>query len=398
MATESISSLGITWAHGTTGASFMILPFTDFSLQPTGALLQKRIAPLCGELMCGGLRARGISYFSISGTGPGSFLKALDYARNDGYIASRELVAPLSEIVKIVQESDPSIAITCESISALAINILRTRQLSESQYQHDDAEKVYAIAPRIEESIAIRKSIVDLMHSIVSIETPCEIDSSGESLVRIMENTFGNDILRKAYWSKARALAHYHYAAAHQPTFDTTRQIINCVSDTIDEISIAAFWNLLEVKHLQPKEFESQVVPVIEKTYTYSMKVFELIGSFFQRAVLPDQVPVHLSTEKAKQIKDFDRIPLIFASTHDLQSHVNQDLFTDKQKFSDMDHREIPILGPLKLGREINVLMTDPSHAPEAKKFLLDNRIQGVALYSFETQGSVLLFNPIPLT
>ena len=172
--------------------------------------------------------------------------------------------------------------------------------------------------------------------------------------------------------------------------FQTETQMVNsgwieaCLGGFICMKSVSAFWDLLVIKHLWPTSFEASI-PEIERCYQKTRNFFELMNSIFHGAISAEKVPVCLSEEELRQIHSFNRIPLIFASTQNLQSHVDPDYRID---FNRMNHQEISLLGPLTLGKEINIVMTDPAHASDVKKFLLQHRIQGVSVFSI-TRKSV---------
>ncbi len=68
IALEAESSLAekIYWLHGTNSSSLSLLSQTDYSLEPTGVLLDKGLAPMCGEIFRGGMVQHGINQNRIS--------------------------------------------------------------------------------------------------------------------------------------------------------------------------------------------------------------------------------------------------------------------------------------------------------------------------------------------
>lgn len=56
----------ITWLHGTNSSIQALLPYTDYTLIPTGKLLDKGISPMCGEISNGGMQTNGVNQHRIS--------------------------------------------------------------------------------------------------------------------------------------------------------------------------------------------------------------------------------------------------------------------------------------------------------------------------------------------
>lgn len=56
----------INWLHGTNSSILTLLPHTDYTLIPTGRLLERGIAPMCGEISCGGMKTNGVNQSRIS--------------------------------------------------------------------------------------------------------------------------------------------------------------------------------------------------------------------------------------------------------------------------------------------------------------------------------------------
>lgn len=56
----------IHWVHGTNSAILPMLPYNDYTMLSTGELLNKGIAPMCGELTKGGMNTDGINQEWIS--------------------------------------------------------------------------------------------------------------------------------------------------------------------------------------------------------------------------------------------------------------------------------------------------------------------------------------------
>jgi hypothetical protein len=51
----------INWLHGTNSSILPFMPHTDFTLIPTGRLLEKGIAPMSGEISEGGMGCNGVN-------------------------------------------------------------------------------------------------------------------------------------------------------------------------------------------------------------------------------------------------------------------------------------------------------------------------------------------------
>ena len=88
--------------HGTTSASFAVLPYTGHALHSTGALLADGIAPMGGELYCGGLRLVGVSHHYISampGTQAG-FSRVWNYATVCGEIDEKKYVERQKQLLQ----------------------------------------------------------------------------------------------------------------------------------------------------------------------------------------------------------------------------------------------------------------------------------------------------------
>lgn len=76
----------INWLHGTNSSILSIIPYTDYTLIPTGKLLQRGIAPMCGEISCGGLsKANAVNQKYLSVETIEGITRCADYANNVSY-------------------------------------------------------------------------------------------------------------------------------------------------------------------------------------------------------------------------------------------------------------------------------------------------------------------------
>jgi len=84
LSSESLcSELGkkIKWIHGTNSSILPLLPATNYTMLPSGHLLDRQIAPMSGEIVCGGMRRQGINQRLICGNHPvWGFDESWDYA------------------------------------------------------------------------------------------------------------------------------------------------------------------------------------------------------------------------------------------------------------------------------------------------------------------------------
>ena len=381
----------MTWAHGTTAASFMILPRTGFFLDSTGNLLCRRIAPICGELIGGGLRWRGISYSCVSGTGPTNFERSIQYAQRKYGADFRGHTLRLSSVIEGIQSLDPEKRLKAETITELAITILRVRQTDEHQYQQESAEKIRSITPAIEASLRKQRLAIGLIHSLTDIEF---CGAKVEHLIKIMKERFSEDVLNRAGWSEEKATKRFLSleSGKMQQMISLPDFRVVCASGKITPDVVSLFWVLLLAKYFEPKFFAEELLPQIQSIYRDSVHGMGVLESIFRGAVSPDSPPVRLSQEEISQIEPFSQIPVIFASTLNLQAHVNKSIFPDVQfnQIEQISPDEVPLDGPLRLGRELNIVMTDPVHVPDVRAFILKHRIQGIALFSFHTRQNPL--------
>jgi hypothetical protein len=79
---ELVASLArkIKWTHGSNSAALETLPATDYTLVPTGKLLERKIVPMTGEIKQGGMRSFGISQRALSGCVPKQINTSWRYA------------------------------------------------------------------------------------------------------------------------------------------------------------------------------------------------------------------------------------------------------------------------------------------------------------------------------
>ena len=226
------------------------------------------------------------------------------------------------------------------------------------------------------------------MHSLTEIETA---NTMSRHLIQIMTQAFDADMLQSADWSEESARQNFRDLLHKRAdlTLDARRILNIFARDKINSDTVSAFWCLLLVKRFDPILFAGKICPNLNQIHEDAIRETDLLASIFHGAVSADSVPVRLSQEEISQIEPLNQIPVIFASTLDLQAHVNQ-LISPRRQFKLMDHEEIPLNGPLQLGRELNIVMTDPAHVPNVRAFILKHRIQGIALFSFRAVSEQL--------
>lgn len=71
----------INWVHGTNSATLSLIPYSDYTLIPTGKLLNRGIAPMCGEISQGGMQTNGVNQRHISVCLIEDIRKAWKYAK-----------------------------------------------------------------------------------------------------------------------------------------------------------------------------------------------------------------------------------------------------------------------------------------------------------------------------
>lgn len=138
----------IFWIHGTSSAVLPFIEQTEMTFLPMGKLLDRGIAPMCGELFLGGMSWSGINQSGISVVLGERLEIAAPYAC--GYKASSEnpTEVPLEKWIESLLERGKG-GIAGDSFDTTLIRLLRFKQ----SYRDDFLERIRPFSERIQEWI-----------------------------------------------------------------------------------------------------------------------------------------------------------------------------------------------------------------------------------------------------
>ncbi|MBI5346232.1 MAG: HD domain-containing protein [Chlamydiae bacterium] len=153
----------IHWLHGSNSAMLPLLPYSDYTLTPTGELLDKGIAPMGGELGMGGMVPDGVSQNQISVETIRDLPRVWKYAENISNSFNPQIFEEAETLFKSIldelQKSNPSNG----SWEDYLIKLLRLKQWNPElfeQLQKKYSQTIEQIIQEPQKQLFFRESMI----------------------------------------------------------------------------------------------------------------------------------------------------------------------------------------------------------------------------------------------
>ncbi len=370
----------ITWTHGTNSSLLALIPRTDYTLIPSGKLLDRQIAPMSGEITQGGMTPNGVNQTLISGCLAKDINISWNYADKTSHsfdihvCIAKEFKSSLDVLMRASPEHD-------EWDSTL-ISLLRLKQWDPKEFEQLCFEHRNTIETIKKESLerspskrvlkAIDCPLEELEKAKEDLEAQQRINAfiGGKNGINWIEKPDGKILFecREVFFYPKQSVDLLNQSPLKTPSLIKTVFRLRLYGNTELELlrEVAPRFEKTEpVKALLAKDKKGRLLSaeaiiqrVIREKIELRLKHYHL--RYNRMLSIFDNPPL-------VQFRDVERqmialhFPLLLASTH--------------VKPVESYHHEYKIQQAI-IGKEIDLFFVKPEHVPAAQDWLKDHNLQ----------------------
>ena len=357
----------IKWLHGTSGLSLLLLKRTNFKVIPTGRLLERKIAPLFGELH-EGITLFGVNQYATSGMrfqNRNALPVVWSYAKiqTNHSRFEQDLESKIEENLKKIEDDfkkNPK-ALHHAPLKSLALSVLQLRQWNEQLYFDKFSE-------RIKKLQGIERVDNYTLHSrILRMRKRMELALPKDEVACLSDNLEKNLLVSAPPCDE------------DQGDYDNEENhALYCL-----DLAMYAHQKRQDVisGRISGREYCNFVLDVMKKTdyFDYKMEIDKIERGLYReigritKAFDDTPTPIRLTQEEITKIKETDEFPLILASTKE------EGLYEEGQLL------ESSVRRPLSLGKDIDVMITTRERLQEVQRFVVENGFEKeISVYTDE--------------
>lgn len=378
----------LTWMTGSDGNGLLLgLNRTQLTLMPTGELLANGVVPFVGELG-GGCSFNGVNRAKLSGVAPQSFNESWDYANMKENENSRkeEDVTDLKNLSEAINrrldwfenaiKSERLFNIQdkgdADKLIYLTIDILRFRYFSAAEFDTQFKSRLEFILKFISDDnlwgVMRQKRLAE---EAMELEPPISLDPNLEDMkinydeLYSLFDKLGYETSKLKQFSKnewtQKMLGYYSIVVGEIPsdlTCDFKLHIYHKMYEALQKNSLPAYIMMVRIiKGFENyyKDFPTKKESLLKHLNSFTQDLTKVRTSFKNAVVAPIQ---RLTDEEITQLKRKTGFPLVLATTKKLPN------------CSPGRPNEVVFQGNLRLGEDIQLMITDKLHEQETRRFL----------------------------